>query len=135
MTRTLACLVASMTAGAVFLDWMKPLQSTSASSGIKLMARGPIERVWEGIDIEVCPSDDRITPKGSHFRVYRNGDWDQTEHWLAQKSLGPRAVVHIALLAAGGPEAVTPAQRSTAEDLARRLHEQCGIPSGQTPLP
>ena len=36
---------------------------------------------------------------------------------------------------ADGPEAVTPAQRSTAEDLTRWLHEQCGIPPGQIAIP
>ena len=133
MTRTLACLVASMTAGAVFLDWMKPVRPTNASPGIELMALGPVEPVWEGIDVEICPSDDRLTLKGSHFLVYSNGNWDRTEHSLAQKPLGSRALVRIALLDAGG-EGVTPAQRSTAQALARRLHEQYGIP-GQVAIP
>jgi len=134
MTRTLACLVASMTAGAVFLDWMKPVRLSGTASGIELMALGPVEPVWEGIDVEICPSDDRLTLKGSHFLVYSNGDWDRTEHSLAQKPLGSRAMVRIALLDADGPEAVTQAQRSTDQALARQLQEQYGIP-GQVAIP
>lgn len=133
MTRTLACLVASMTVGAVFLNWMKPIRPVGASPGIELMARGPIERAWEGIDVEVCLPSDRLTPK-SHFLVYDNGDWRRTEHWLAQKPLGPKAMVCIALLAADGPESVTPDQRSTTLALIRELREQYGIP-GEVAIP
>jgi len=118
-----------MTAGAAFLNWMKPDHLTGTSPGIELIARGPAERVWKSIEVEVCMPGHHPLPQ-SHFLVYDNGACQQTEHWRDQKPLGPGATVHIALVAANGPEPITKDQRSTAVALARQLCEQYGIPGG-----
>jgi len=133
MTRTLACLVASMTVGATFLNWMKPARPTAASPGIELMARGPIESAWQGIDVAVCLPGD-LPAANAHFLVYDNGDCTPTKHWQTQKNFGSEAKVRIALVASDSPEPITAVQRSNAMTLIRHLNDQYGIP-GKVAIP
>jgi hypothetical protein len=130
MTRMLAALVGSMTAGALCLDLMQPSGvSPSTAPGIELMALGPASRVWVGIRVEARPQDKTFRPEDSHFVVYRNGSPARTTSWESQRVLGPSPMVRVTLLGAADGRTLTPAQRSTARTLVLRLQKLCGIPA------
>ena len=96
MTRTLACLVASMTVGAFCLQLMKPPNPAPPSSMDRLMAVG---KGWDSIQVDAEPLDKDVNPELCHFLVYTNGDWERTATWQAQRPVGPHPVVKISLLA------------------------------------
>jgi len=120
MTRTLACLVASMTVGAFCLQIMKPPSPTPPSAMDRLMA---VDKGWESIQIDAEPLDKKVNPEQSHFLIYRNGDWEQTTSWRVQPPAGPRPVVKIGLLAPAGSRKITHAQDATARRLVHELQK------------
>lgn len=124
MTRTLACLVASMTVGAFCLQLMKPANPSPPSSMDRLMAVG---KGWESIQVDASPLDKDVNPEQFHFLVYTNGDWERTVAWQAQRPVGPRPVVKISLLAPAGSRKITHAQDATARKLVRELQKACRI--------
>lgn len=129
MTRTLAALVASMTVGALCLDWMLPARTVvPAGPGIELMALGPTSRLWEGIRIEARTPDAGLRPEQVHFLVYRNGSPARTSSWEDQRVLDARPLVRIAVLSSDGNQ-ITPAQRAATRDLVKRLQKEFGIPA------
>jgi hypothetical protein len=129
MTRTLACLVASMTVGALCLQMMKPSNPTPSSSMDRLMA---VDKGWESIQVDAEPVDRDINPEQSHFLVYRNGDWERTASWQAQRPVGPHSVVKICLLAPAGSRKITHAQDATARKLVHELQKACRITDERT---
>jgi len=132
MTRTLAALVASMTVGALCLDWMLPARTVvPAGPGIELMALGPTSRTWEGIRIESRNPETGLRPEQAHFLVYRNGSPARTSSWEAQRVLDDRPVVRITVLSADGDKQITAAQRSAALNLVKRLQKEFGIPANR----
>ncbi|HSW45069.1 MAG TPA: hypothetical protein VLM89_05815, partial [Phycisphaerae bacterium] len=103
ITRMLAALVASMTVGALCLDWMLPVRPMAPNMpGIELMAVGPATRAWEGIRIETRVVDDHLRAEEAHFLVYRNGNPVRTVSWETQRVLDAKPIVRVALLAPPG---------------------------------
>ena len=132
MTRMLGALVASMTVGALCLDWMQPVRTTAPPApGIELMARGPSSDQiwWKGIQIEARAQNASPHLENFHFIVYRNGNTVQTDNWSSKRILGGSPVVQVMLLMAPGPQGVTSTQRSAARDLVHRLQRDYAIPS------
>ncbi|MBP7936071.1 MAG: hypothetical protein KA354_15620 [Phycisphaerae bacterium] len=124
MTRTLACLVASMTIGALCLQMMKPHNPAPPTAMDRLMA---VDKAWESIQVDAEPLDKTINPEQSHFLVYGNGDWEQTASWDARRPVGPRPVVRISLLAPAGSRKITHAQDATTRKLVHQLQKACRI--------
>jgi len=122
-----------MTVGAVFLNWMKPAGPDSLTAGIELMARGPMATAWQGIDVKLCQPNTSADAQ-SHILIYSNGQSQGTEYWRTQKPLDGKALIRIALVAADGPEPITPIQRLTAMTLIRQLRNQYGI-RGEVSIP
>lgn len=130
MARMLGALVASMTIGALCLDWMKPAEiAVPKAPGIELMALGPTGRAWEGIRIRSLAQDPAACLQESHFVVYRNGNTVQTPSWEAQRVLGLSPVVEVTLLAGPGTRGLTSIQRTSASNLVRQLQQEYAIPS------
>ena len=129
MTRMLAALVGSMTAGALCLDLMQPSGVSSPTApGIELMAIGPASRVWEGIRLEARQQDKTFRTEDSHFVIDRNGRPVRTASWESQRVLGSSPMVRVTLLGAADGRSVTPKQRLAARTLVQRLQKLCGIP-------
>ena len=136
MTRTLACLVASMTIGAAFLDWMRPDSNSFPSRRIELIARGSAtSRLWQAIDVTSCPGGDVTSDMEAHFVIDRDGVSSHTRHWEAQQPLDAAAVVRIVMVCGTGLQTATPMQRSAAEALVRRLRNELGISPLQVTWP
>jgi hypothetical protein len=124
-----------MTAGAFFLDWMRPDHRTDQPPAIELMARGAGPLVWREIQLDASLQSRKPDPDVFHFVVYPNGDPAQTESWQAQRALGRDGVVRIGLLAASTSRIVTPMQEATARELVSSLQAEYDIPGQRISWP
>lgn len=120
MTRTLFCLVASMTVGALFLDVMKPSRIAAPASGIELAG----DRAWSSIAVDTA-ADLPAGPE-AHFLIFPNGEHKRTAQWEGQQRLGHEAVIRIVIVEEDG-QSVTPAQRAKMSTLVRFLQERFSI--------
>jgi len=140
MARTLACLVASMTLGAVVLDWFQPPRPAAPLTGTELIARHVRQAIqrsaqgsivphrWRAIRIDPWHLGSDSEADDIHFVIDRAGGCCLTEGWRVQKPLGPTGVVRIGLLASRQSNEITRSQKSAADDLIRVLQQECNIP-------
>jgi len=127
MTRTLACLVASMSLGAAFLDWLRPDDVSTPSRGIELIARGAIPaRTWLAIQVMTHTGEQRDLDLRTHFVIDPQGRLISTRSWERQRVLDDVPTVRVALVVPANRR-VTAAQRSAAEDLISRLQEALDV--------
>jgi hypothetical protein len=127
MGRTLGCLVASMTVGAVVLDWGQPNRPHSKTPEIALIARGNDAPPWSSIRVAPQPAS-ATQSKDTHFLVDREGRCVPTDHWLKQHRLGRESVVRVALVSSAHANDVTAPQWATAQQLVGALQQTCNIP-------
>lgn len=141
MDKTLGCLVASMTLGALVLYYTQPeLPATQGKS--RFLIAEP--SVWHAIHIdpEAIMADQ---PAGSaHFYVDQSGEWAKTGLWTHQQRLTGEAplrdtdgqeaasyeqVIRIGLITPSGSYEITEAQHARASLLVQELSERFGIAS------
>jgi hypothetical protein len=129
MARTLGCLVASMTAGAVVLEWVQPDRPATQARAVELIARGgTVTGQWEGIRIDPY-RDGMAEPDRFHFMVDTKGNYVRTGHWLSQKPLTGRPEVRIGLQSSSNSNQITMQQLAATKELVAALRQVCGIRS------
>ncbi len=127
MTRTLACLVASMSIGAACLDWLRPDDVSGASRGIELIARGAATaREWEAVRVMTHDGDVNDLDLRTHFVIDDQGYYQPTRGWERQRVLDATPTVRV-VLTVPASQHVTPAQRSAAESLINQLQSTLHI--------
>lgn len=128
MRRTLTCLVASMTVGALALEWMRPDRSEGSPAGIALMARGATAHRWDAIQVSPCPRERDCLAAGPHFLVKRDGNWEETSAWTDSDTAELGGVVLIGVVTGADNAAMTAVQESMTRKLIRTLQEDYVIP-------
>ena len=136
MARTLGCLVAAMTVGALLLDWSQPERAPAAepkTPGLMSLVGAPMQGAalhnpWHSIHNDPQRPTDTATDK-SHFLIDRTGHLVRTASWEHQRAVGAPGVVRIALLAANRSNEMTPAQWKMTGEVVRALQDRCAIPA------
>jgi len=135
MAKMLGCLVASMTVGAALLDWFQPNRVDADTPRTQLIAQirdaispaasktTPAEK-WHTIRAVPMAAGDASR---AHFLVNRDGTWDATAQWQAQKNVGEPGVIRIGLETPSGSGEVTGAQWSATCQLRNNLQEMYKI--------
>lgn len=127
MTRTLACLVASMSIGAAFLDWLRPDDFSGTSRGIELIARGAAPASgWEAVRVMTHVGDASDLDLRTHFVVDPEGHFQPTRGWERQRVLDATPTVRVVLVVPPNQH-VTPDQRSAAESLVYQLQNALSL--------
>lgn len=111
-----------MTAGAVLLQVVQPKSGPAP----ELAA---VKQQWQSIQVEPAQLDGQVDPNQTHFFVDREGHWDPTESWKAQKHLGQPGIIHIALQRSARSNKVTEPQWHTTQWLMGVLEQKCSIPN------
>src|SRR5262249_47665650 len=114
--RTLGCLVASMTLGAVFLDSIQPASSANA----KLSPITPLNgsrTSWRSIHVVAQRSGQQ---RETHWVVDRDGRAVPTDQWKASHRITQAGEIRISLMAPAQSNDITPRQWSSARDLLSR---------------
>lgn len=127
MARTLGCLVASMTLGAVLLDWVQPSHRSDGRPAIELIARGGAIQPWASVRVAPRAAVQATQVKDTHFVIDREGNCSATDHWLNQRRLGQEPVVRIGLLLNGHSNEVTSTQWLATQELVGALQRACAI--------
>ena len=128
MRRTLTCLVASMTAGALALEWMRPDRSEGAPAGVALMARNPSAARWANIRVDTCPEVQDCRTAKVHFLVDRSGNCFETSAGLTRHTTDTESTLRIGVVIPEGHGQITAVQESIARKLVRTLQEEYAIP-------
>ena len=130
MARTLGCLVASMTLGAMLLDWVQPDSIASATAPVGLMAPAADGHAWKSI--HVMPQRGQGSSSASaHWVVDRDGRAVQTDHWKNKRQLLPGGEVRVCLIAPAQSNDITPRQWAAALELVAGLQQECQIARNQ----
>lgn len=134
MAQTLGCLVASMTVGAVVLHWGLPASGRVASAPPVELSAVAVTQPWQGIHIGPSGPGGQFDPARIHFFVDRKGFWSLTESWNAQRSVGGRGIIRIALEPSPDGNQISGPQWETTQRLRKVLVEKCRIPIGRVDL-
>lgn len=140
MARTLGCLVASMTLGAILLEFTQPDRPSRTPLAGNLLQSVRPEVSADGADrsveweaISVVPQtrltdDPSITP---HIVISPEGDYLDRSNWDRQARLHPADTVLVGLLDAAGGEDVPHRQWEAAWRLVQALQAECSIPDSR----
>lgn len=139
ITRTLACLVLSMTVGAAVLDWFQPDRIAGQVGGPALVAllRDSIseptqadaeQRQWRVIRIDPQHGDAAAGARSAHIVIDHDGRWAPTENWRNQQPLHDAETLCIGLRASADSNVVTPDQWRAMTMIVRTLQQMCRIP-------
>lgn len=130
MERTLYCLVASMTVGAIILHLGQPSRSAAERRSTELVAHsGAPGSQWDSIRIGPQSDGKGSDSSVTHFFVDRLGHPTRTNSWLAQKRLGREGTVCIGLQTSAQSNQVTAAQWTATLQLINDLRGEYGISS------
>lgn len=135
MAKMLGCLVASMTLGAVLLDWFQPNRPDAETPRRQLIAQirnaidptakgGTTTEKWQTIRaLPLSPGE----PARVHFTVDAEGRWTPTSLWKNQQPIGEPGVIRIGLQTSSGSGEITSAQWSATCQLRNNLQEMYKI--------
>lgn len=144
MARTLGCLVASMTAGATLLDWIRPEQTPALSARTELMsevrdvlgqagAHGG-SQPWYAVHVGPQRPGDALARRRSHFVIGRDGELSRIESSEAGEAIASDGVVRIGLLGSADSNEITQIQWGRAIELVQALQREYAIPGERVHL-
>lgn len=128
MAQTLGCLVASMTVGAIVLQWGQPASApTSPTQSVELIASS-IRGHWQAIHIDTPNRPDgQIDPLRTHFYVDRAGLLSVSKTWRDQTRVDGKQVIRIVLQPPERSNQIAAPQWETTCRLRDVLIERCRI--------
>jgi len=142
IARTLCCLVASMTIGAVVLDMSQPSYQAGQKPSHQLAAllkkaidnhhKGSVnQQLWQEIHIYPLDAGSGRKTGNSHFLIDHNGNMSATENWQVQKYNATPGAISIGVLTSTNSNDLSKPQWGKVERLILGLQQLCKIPGNR----